>query len=79
MWAVRDDVRGVAGDVPDDDESEPDALGSELLGALLLGKLFGQEKILATSSIARMNMLLHGVEDFEIVRGDTLRDPAFFQ
>lgn len=45
---------------------------------LLWGKLFGQEKVLATSGIARMNMLLHGVEDFEIVRGDTLRDPAFF-
>ncbi|MGY1632947.1 N-6 DNA methylase [Geodermatophilus sp. SYSU D01186] len=45
---------------------------------LLWGKLFGQEKVLATSGIARMNMLLHGVEDFQIVRGDTLRDPAFF-
>lgn len=45
---------------------------------LLWGKLYGQEKVLATSGIARMNMLLHGVEDFDIVRGDTLRDPAFF-
>lgn len=45
---------------------------------LLWGKLFGQEKVLATSGIARMNLLLHGVEDFDIVRGDTLRDPAFF-
>lgn len=45
---------------------------------LLWGKLFGQEKVLATSGIARMNLLLHGVEDFRIVRGDTLRDPAFF-
>ncbi|MGX5653294.1 N-6 DNA methylase [Geodermatophilus nigrescens] len=42
------------------------------------GKLFGQEKVLATSGIARMNLLLHGVEDFKIVRGDTLREPAFF-
>ena len=25
-----------------------------------------------TASIARMNLVLHGVEDFEIVRGDTL-------
>ena len=25
-----------------------------------------------------MNLFLHGVEDFKIVRGDTLRDPAFF-
>lgn len=45
---------------------------------LLWGKLYGQEKVLATSGIARMNLLLHGVEDFRIVRGDTLRDPAFF-
>ena len=29
-----------------------------------------------TSSIARMNLFLHGVEDFEIVRGDTLAEPA---
>lgn len=44
----------------------------------LWGKLYGQEKVLATSGIARMNLLLHGIEDFTIVRGDTLRDPAFF-
>lgn len=44
----------------------------------LWGKLYGQEKVLATSGIARMNLLLHGVEDFSVVRGDTLRDPAFF-
>ena len=24
-----------------------------------------------------MNLLLHGVEDFEVARGDTLRDPGF--
>jgi len=41
------------------------------------GKLFGQEKNLTTSSVARMNLLLHGVEDFQIQRGDTLRKPAF--
>lgn len=44
----------------------------------LWGKLYGQEKVLATSAIARMNLLLHGVEDFHIVREDTLRAPAFF-
>lgn len=44
----------------------------------LWGKLFGQEKVLATSAIARMNLLLHGVEDFKIVREDTLRNPAFY-
>ena len=42
-------------------------------------KLFGQEKNLTSSSIARMNMFLHGMEDFQIVRGDTLRNPAFFE
>lgn len=44
----------------------------------LWGRLYGQEKVLATSAIARMNLLLHGVEDFQIVRDDTLRSPAFF-
>lgn len=45
----------------------------------LLGKLYGQEKNLTTSAIARMNLFLHGVEDFKIIRGDTLRDPAFYE
>lgn len=40
--------------------------------------LYGQEKNLTSSSIARMNMFLHGIEDFQIVRGDTLRNPVFF-
>ncbi|MHB1077751.1 MAG: type I restriction-modification system subunit M [Prosthecobacter sp.] len=44
----------------------------------LWGKLYGQEKNLTTSSIARMNLFLHGAADFQIVRGDTLRSPAFF-
>jgi len=42
-------------------------------------RLFGQEKNLTSSSIARMNMFLHGIQDFQIVRGDTLRAPAFFE
>ncbi|MFT0714043.1 N-6 DNA methylase [Flagellimonas lutimaris] len=42
-------------------------------------KLYGQEKNLTSSAIARMNMFLHGIEDFQIARGDTLRNPAFFQ
>lgn len=42
-------------------------------------KLSGQEKNLTSSSIARMNMFLHGIEDFEIYRDDTLRNPAFFE
>lgn len=44
----------------------------------LSGRLFGQEKNLTTSGIARMNLFLHGVEDFEIAHGDTLRRPAFY-
>jgi type I restriction enzyme M protein len=44
----------------------------------LYGKLFGQEKNLTTAGIARMNLFIHGVEDFQIIRGDTLRNPAFF-
>ena len=42
-------------------------------------KLYGQEKNLTSSSIARMNMFLHGIEDFSIMRGDTLRAPSFFE
>ncbi|WP_261857408.1 type I restriction-modification system subunit M [Photobacterium sanguinicancri] len=42
-------------------------------------KIKGQEKNLTTEAIARMNLFLHGQEDFEIVRGDTLRDPKFLQ
>lgn len=45
---------------------------------LMLGKLYGQEKNLTTSAIARMNLFLHGAEDFHIERGDTLRHPAFY-
>lgn len=63
--------------------------GGMLLGAIdhvdraggdprtFFGKVYGQEKNLTTSSIARMNLVLHGIEDFQIVREDTLRDPAF--
>jgi len=45
---------------------------------LMLGKLFGQEKNLTTSAIARMNLFLHAAEDFHIERGDTLRQPAYY-
>lgn len=41
------------------------------------GKLYGQEKNLTTASVARMNLLLHGMEDFVVERGDTLRNPVF--
>jgi type I restriction enzyme M protein len=42
-------------------------------------KLFGQERNLLTSAIGRMNLFLHGIEDFRIVRGDTLAHPAFVE
>lgn len=42
-------------------------------------KLYGQEINLITSSIARMNMLMHGITDFEVVRGNTLEQPAFIE
>ena len=32
-----------------------------------------------TSAIARMNLFLHGIEDFQVVRGDTLADPRFLE
>ena len=63
--------------------------GGMLLGAIdhvarnggdpraFFGKIYGQEKNLTTSSIARMNLVLHGIEDFQIAREDTLRSPAF--
>lgn len=40
-------------------------------------KVFGQEINALTSSIARMNLYLNGVEDFSIVNGDTLEKPGF--
>jgi type I restriction enzyme M protein len=41
--------------------------------------LYGQEINLLTSAIARMNLFLHGVEDFHIERGDTLGEPKFVE
>jgi len=42
-------------------------------------KLYGQEINMITSAIARMNMFMHGIEEFQIVRGDTLANPAFLE
>ena len=42
-------------------------------------RLYGQERNVTTSSIARMNLFLHGIEDFEIARADTLEDPHFVE
>lgn len=43
------------------------------------GKIYGQENNLSTSAIARMNLFLHGASDFNILQGDTLRDPKFVE
>lgn len=40
-------------------------------------KLHGQEVNLTTAGIAKMNLFLHGLQDFDIKRGDTFRDPKF--
>jgi type I restriction enzyme M protein len=44
---------------------------------LTYGKIYGQEKNLSTSAIARMNLYLHGAKDPIISQGDTLRSPSF--
>ncbi len=44
---------------------------------LTYGRIYGQEKNLATSAIARMNLFLHGAVDFKVSQGDTLRSPNF--
>jgi type I restriction enzyme M protein len=41
--------------------------------------LYGQELIHITAAIARMNLVLHGVEDFHIIPGNTLSNPAFIE
>ncbi len=42
-------------------------------------KLYGQEINLLTSAIARMNMFMHGIEEFDIVRGNTLANPGLLE
>ena len=42
-------------------------------------RLYGQERNLLTSAIGRMNLFLHGIEDFRIIQGDTLANPAFVE
>ncbi|RGX54555.1 MULTISPECIES: type I restriction-modification system subunit M [Anaerotruncus] len=61
--------------------------GGMLIGAIhymkddkrTYGKIFGQEKNLATSAMARMNLFLHGARDFHITQGDTLRAPGYLE
>lgn len=44
---------------------------------LTYGRIYGQEKNLSTSAIARMNLFLHGAKDFKVTQGDTLRSPNY--
>ena len=46
---------------------------------LTYGKIYGQEKNLATSAIARMNLFLHGAKDFKVTQGDTLLSPNYLE
>lgn len=41
--------------------------------------VYGQEINALTCAIGRMNLFLHGVKDFSIVNGDTLKAPAFVE
>jgi len=41
--------------------------------------LYGQELINITAAIARMNLVLHGVSDFDIRSGNTLHEPALIE
>ena len=41
--------------------------------------LFGQELITITAAIARMNLVIHGVSDFQISSGNTLAAPTFVE
>jgi type I restriction enzyme M protein len=41
--------------------------------------LYGQEKNLGTWAICKMNVLLHGLSDVRIEKGDTIRDPKLVQ
>ena len=42
-------------------------------------KIYGQEINQLTSAIGRMNLFLHGIDDFRIANDDTLKSPAFIE
>lgn len=48
-------------------------------GDIRTTRLYGQELITITAAIARMNLVIHGVDDFHIASGNTLASPAFVQ
>lgn len=41
--------------------------------------LYGQELIATTASVARMNLVLHGIDDFHVTVGNVLSEPAFVE
>jgi len=41
--------------------------------------LYGQEKNLGTWALCKMNLLLHGLPDAKIFKGDTIRDPQILE
>ena len=47
--------------------------------SLCCGSIFGQEKNVTNAAIAKMNLFLHGASDFNIMQGDTLREPKILQ
>lgn len=47
--------------------------------SLCCGNIFGQEKNVTNAAIAKMNLFLHGASDFNIMQGDTLRNPKILQ
>ncbi len=42
-------------------------------------QIYGQEINQLTCAISRMNLFLHGIEDFHIANDDTLKNPAFIE
>lgn len=46
---------------------------------LCCGAIFGQEKNVINAAIAKMNLFLHGASDFNVMQGDTLREPKILQ
>ncbi len=46
---------------------------------MAIGTPLWPEVNLLTSAIARMNMFLHDIEEFDVLRGDTLAEPKFIE
>lgn len=56
-----------------------EAIGYMKGDKLTYGRIYGQEKNLSTSAMARMNLFLHGAKDFKVTQGDTLRSPNYHE